>query len=128
MAATSKFLYWKLQEATRFVRPERGQTAYFKGLLPICGLVGMYGPPPECKRKRVGGLVCANVYGLRWSQMTPGQDGMRCARVPFSDAVLEDFFLQRVFRAPGSTVVPSPGSFADLAGSENLPSPESDSP
>jgi hypothetical protein len=53
------------------------------------------------------GLVCANVYGLRWSEKAPGQDGMRCALDPFSNAVLRDFFLQRVLRAPGSTVVPS---------------------
>jgi hypothetical protein len=56
----------------------------------------MYGPPPNCKRKEEVGLVGANVYGLRRSEKTPGQDGMRCARDPFSNAVLGDFFLQRV--------------------------------
>ena len=38
---------------------------------------------------------------------TPGQDGMRCAPFPISDAALEDFFRVRVWGAPGSTVVPS---------------------
>ena len=60
----------------------------------------MYGPPPNCKREREAGLVCANVYGLRWSEKTPGQDGMRYALFPFSWAVLEDFFPDRVLRAP----------------------------
>ena len=33
-----------------------------------CGLFGMYGPPPFCKRKmRMTELVCANVFGLYWS-------------------------------------------------------------
>jgi hypothetical protein len=31
-------------------------------------LLGMYGPPPFCKRKvRMTELVCANVFGLYWS-------------------------------------------------------------
>ena len=42
---------------------------------------------------------------LEWS--TPGQNGMRCALVPFSKTVVEDFFRFRVLRTPGSTVVPS---------------------
>ena len=30
--------------------------------------LGMYGPPPFCKRKvRMTELVCANVFGLDWS-------------------------------------------------------------
>jgi hypothetical protein len=46
----------------------------------------------------------------------PGQDGMRCAPFPISYAVSKDFFRVRVWGAPGSTVVPSHGSPADLAG------------
>jgi hypothetical protein len=46
--------------------------------------------------KRRTGLVCANVYGLGWSEKTPGQDGMRYALFPFSYSVLEDFFRIRV--------------------------------
>ena len=31
----------------------------------VCGLFGMYGPPPFCKRKvRMTELACANVFGL----------------------------------------------------------------
>lgn len=45
---------------------------------------------------------------------------MRCARFPISYAVLRDFFRLRVFGAPGSTVVPSHGSPADLAGKYKL--------
>ena len=57
----------------------------------------MYGPPPNCKRKMRGtGLVCAHVYGLGWSEKTPGQDGMRYALFPFITAVLEDFVRMRV--------------------------------
>jgi hypothetical protein len=52
----------------------------------------MYGPPPNCKRKkRATGLVCAHVYGLGWSERTPGRDGMRCALFPFTTPVMEDF-------------------------------------
>src|SRR5712675_2038322 len=40
---------------------------------------------------------------------------MRCALFPISYSVLRDFFRVRVWRAPGSTVVPSPHSLADLA-------------
>ena len=29
-------------------------------------------------------MVCANVFGLRWSTKHPGLDGMRCALVLFS--------------------------------------------
>jgi hypothetical protein len=48
---------------------------------------------PIASEKEEAGVVCANVYGLRRSEKTPGQDGMRCARDPFSNAVLGDFFL-----------------------------------
>ncbi len=47
---------------------------------------------------------------------SPGQDGMRRALVPSIYTVLEDFFPWQVRRAPGSTVVPSHCSPADLAG------------
>jgi hypothetical protein len=77
----------------------------------------MYGPPPNCKRKLRGtGLVCAHVYGLGWSEKTPGQDGMRYALFPSTTAVLEDFGRVRVSRAPDLTVVPPHGSPANLAG------------
>ncbi len=62
--------------------------------------------PLQAKKKRA--YWSAQMYtAFEWSQMTPGQDGMRCALDPFTYSVLEDFFLQRVSRAPGSTVVPS---------------------
>src|ERR1700704_2657997 len=74
----------------------------------------LYGPPPNCKRKMRGTrLVCAHVYGLGWSERTPGQDGMRYALFPFTIAVLEDLGMCRVSRAPDWTVVPSHGSFAN---------------
>ena len=39
---------------------------------------GMYGPPPNCKRKMRGtGLVCANVYGLCWREALLAR--MECA-------------------------------------------------
>ena len=41
-------------------------------------------------------LVCAHVYGLGWSEESPGQDGMRYALFPFTTAVLEDFVRVRV--------------------------------
>jgi hypothetical protein len=82
----------------------------------------MYGPPLHCKRKRIWVWSAQMHTAFKWSQMTPGQEGMRCARDPFSYAVLRDFFLERVLRAPGSTVVPSPGSFANRTGSDNFPS------
>jgi hypothetical protein len=81
----------------------------------------MYGPPPNCKRKMRGtGLVCANVYGLDWSEKTPGHDGMRYALFPFTTAVLEDFGRVRVLRAPDLTVVPSRCSPANLAGNHKF--------
>jgi len=38
----------------------------------------------DASEKEKTGLVCANVYGLWWSEKTPGQDGMRYALFPFS--------------------------------------------
>ena len=35
------------------------------------------------------------------SQMTPGQDGMRCALDPFRNTVLGDFFLTAGFQSAG---------------------------
>jgi hypothetical protein len=67
-------------------------------------------------KKRRTGLVCANVYGLHWSEKTPGHDGIRYALFPFTIAVLEDCVRMRVLRAPDLTVVPSHGSPANLAG------------
>lgn len=81
----------------------------------------MYGPPPNCKRKMRGtGLVCAHVYGLGWSEKSPGQDGMRYALFPFTIAVLEDCVRVRVSRAPDWTVVPSHASPANLAGNHKV--------
>jgi len=55
----------------------------------------------------------------------PGQDGMRHALVPISNAASKGFFRLRVLRAPGSTVVPSRFSPADLAGIHNFASSRS---
>ena len=86
-------------------------------LMEVADNPDMYGPPPNCKRKMRGtGLVCAHVYGLDWSEKSPGQDGMRYALFPFRTAVLEDYVRMRVLRAPDLTVVPSHGSPANLAG------------
>ena len=59
-------------------------------------------------------MACANVFGLLLEQ-APGLDGMRCALVLFSYAALEGFSGLQVSRAPGSTVVSSHSSLADLA-------------
>jgi hypothetical protein len=45
---------------------------------------------------------------------------MRCALVLFSIAALGGIFPFQVSRAPGSTVVPSHGSSANLAGNHNF--------
>ena len=45
---------------------------------------------------------------------------MRCALFPSNNAVAEDFFRIRAWRTPGSTVVPSHCSPADLAGKHKL--------
>ena len=58
----------------------------------------------------------AQMYSAFVGAEAPGQDGMRCAPFPISYAVSKDFFRVRVWGAPGSTVVPSHGSPADLAG------------
>jgi hypothetical protein len=47
---------------------------------------------------------------------TPGLNGMRCALVLFSNAALEGFSGLQASGAPGSTVVPSHGSPANLEG------------
>jgi hypothetical protein len=92
------------------------------------GASGMYGPPPGCKRKVRGTrLVCANVYGLCWSEKTPGQDGMRHALFPFSYAVLGRLLPGPGFESAGLTVVPSLGSPANLAGNHKLLSLKSNS-
>src|SRR5713101_3009453 len=81
----------------------------------------MYGPPLRRKRNvrtsQIGLRKCIRPL-LEW--ITPGQDGMRCALFPTTISVLKDFFRVRVLRAPGSTVVPSPHSPADLAGNHDL--------
>ena len=65
----------------------------------------------KCEDVTVGLRKCIRPL-LEW--ITPGQDGMRCALFPISYAVSKDFFRFRVLRAPGSTVVPSQDSPADL--------------
>src|SRR5258707_14570792 len=81
----------------------------------------MYGPPPCRKRKmKVDRMVCANVFGLSLEHKAPGLDGMRCALVLFSNAALEGFSGLQVSRAPGSTVVSSYSSPADLAEKRQL--------
>ena len=83
--------------------------------ITLCNLPGMYGPPPCRKRKvRVTGWS-AQMYSAFVGAKAPGQDGMRCAPFPISYAVSKDFCRVRVWGAPGSTVVPSPYSPADLA-------------
>jgi hypothetical protein len=47
------------------------------------------------------------MYSAFIGAVAPGQDGMHCALVPISNAALKGFFRLRVFRAPGSTVVPT---------------------
>ena len=64
-------------------------------------------------------MACANVFGLLLEQ-APGLDGMRCALVLFSYAALEGFSGLQVSRAPGSTVVSSHSSLADLAENRQL--------
>ena len=47
---------------------------------PLSSIIGMYGPPQNCKRKlRMTDLVCANVFGfgcqfvLRGTQISPSR-------------------------------------------------------
>src|SRR5258707_15800397 len=81
----------------------------------------MYGPPPRRKRNlktpQVGLRKCIRPL-LEW--ITPGQDGMRSALFSINWSVAKDYFRFRIWRAPGSTVVPSPHSPADLAGNRDL--------
>src|SRR5260370_31192261 len=80
----------------------------------------MYGPPLCRKRKmRVTGWS-AQMYTAFVGAKTPGLDGMRCALVLLSEAALKDFSGLQVSRAPGSTVVPSHDSPADLAENDQL--------
>src|ERR1700751_6096730 len=84
---------------------------------------GMYGPPPYCKRKmrktEIGLRECIRPL---LDSRSPGLNGMRCALVLFNNAAFVGIFRMQVSGAPGSTVVPSHGSPANLAGSENLDS------
>src|SRR5258708_31880613 len=81
----------------------------------------MYGPPPCRKRKmKVDRMVCANVFGISLEHTAPGLDGMGCAIVLFSNAALEGFSGLQVSGAPGSTVVSSHSSPADLAENHQL--------
>jgi hypothetical protein len=65
-------------------------------------------------------MVCANVFGLRWSTKLLALMECAAALVLFSNAALEGFSGLQVSRAPGSTVVSSHSSPADLAESHQL--------
>jgi hypothetical protein len=78
---------------------------------------GMYGPPLCRKRKMKLTGWSAQMYSAFVGAQAPGLDGMRCALVLFSNAALEGFSGLQVSRAPGSTVVSSHSSPADLAAS-----------
>jgi hypothetical protein len=76
---------------------------------------GMYGPPPSCKRnvkiadrsaQMYPAFVCAEALDL---------DGMRCALVLNTFEASESCSGRQVSRAPGSTILPSRCSPADLA-------------
>ena len=60
------------------------------------------------------------MYSAFVGAQAPGLDGMRCALVLFSNAALEGFSGLQVSRAPGSTVVSSHSSPADLAENHQL--------
>ena len=79
------------------------------------GQTGMYGPPLCRKRKMTVTGWSAQMYSAFVGAQAPGLDGMRCALVLFSNAALEGFSGLQVSRAPGSTVVSSHSSPADLA-------------
>src|ERR1700689_3434781 len=80
----------------------------------------MYGPPLCRKRKMRVTVWSAQMYSAFVGAEAPGQDGMRRAPFPFNYAASEGFCRVRVWGAPGSTVVPSHSSPADLAGNHNL--------
>ena len=82
----------------------------------VVGQTGMYGPPLCRKRKMKLTRWSAQMYSAFVGAQAPGLDGMRCALVLFSYAALEGFSGLQVSRAPGSTVVSSHSSPADLAG------------
>src|SRR6202035_1513090 len=84
------------------------------------GQTGMYGPPLCRKRKMKLTGWSAQMYSAFVGAQAPGLDGMRCALVLFSNAALEGFSGLQVSRAPGSTVVSSHSSPADLAASHPL--------
>ena len=79
-----------------------------------------YGPPLCRKRKMKVTGWSAQMYSAFVEHKAPGLDGMRCALVLFSNAALEGFSCLQVSRAPGSTVVSSHSSPADLAENPQL--------
>ncbi len=83
-------------------------------------LLGMYGPPPFCKRIMRVACWSARMYPVFVGVRTPDLNGMRCALVLFNNSALVGCFRVQVSRAPGSTVVPSHGSPANLAGNHNF--------
>jgi hypothetical protein len=79
---------------------------------------GMYGPPPCCKRKVKKAVWSAQMYPIFDRAEARDLDGMRCALVLTSFEASEGCSEYQVSRAPGSTILPSRCSPADLA--ENL--------
>ena len=78
----------------------------------------MYGPPPFCKRNVRPAGWSAQMYSAFVGVLyAPGHDGMRCALFLSKGTASGDCFTPQVSRAPGSTVLPSHGSPANLAGS-----------
>jgi len=57
----------------------------------------MYGPPPFRKRKLRVTCWSAQMYSAFVGAEAPGQDGMRFAQFPISNAVSKDFFRLRVW-------------------------------
>ena len=86
--------------------------------LQYCRLSGMYGPPPCCKRKVKKAVWSAQMYPVFDRAEARDLDGMRCALVLTSFEASEGCSEYQVSRAPGSTILPSRCSPADLA--ENL--------
>jgi hypothetical protein len=103
------------REGFAFVRAE-ARTLHNCSKCPDDRRCGMYGPPPFCKRNVRVTCWSARMYPAFVGVRSPGLNGMRCALVLFSFAAFEGCFRIKVSRAPGSTVVPSHASPANLAG------------
>ena len=58
-----------IDDASRSLRINAAGLIHPKNRATMSHIVGMYGPPQSCKRKTENNsLVCANVFGLWWSQ------------------------------------------------------------